>query len=116
MAVHSHVFRPYAGPRETPGTRWLVLARYALGDALGQKKTIGLLVLSAFPALSAAVIIYLRHNLEAIKILQIPLDSIVPIHGTFFYHLVSIQIFLAFLLTVATGARLLVNDLRDNAL
>jgi ABC-2 type transport system permease protein len=116
MAVHSHVFRPYAGPRETPGTRWLVLARYALGDALAQKKTIGLLVLSAFPALSAAVIIYLRHNLEAIKILNIPLDSIVAIDATFFYHLVTIQTFLAFLLTVATGARLLVNDLRDNAL
>jgi len=116
MAVHSHVFRPYDGPRETPGTRWLVLARYALGDALSQKKTVALLVLSAFPVLAAAVMIYLRHNLEALKILQIPLDKLVAINGNFFYQLISIQTFLAFLLTVATGSRILVADLRDNAL
>ena len=67
MAVHSHVFRPYEGPREKAGTRWMVLARYALGDALSQKKTVALLVLSAFPTLAAAVMIYLRHNLEALK-------------------------------------------------
>jgi ABC-type transport system involved in multi-copper enzyme maturation permease subunit len=116
MAVHSHVFRPYEGPREKPGTRWAVLARYALGDALQLKKTVALLVLSVFPVLAAGVLIYLKHNLEAIKILKVPLETLVPIDGNFFFKLLAGQCFLAFLLTVATGARILVADLRDNAL
>jgi ABC-type transport system involved in multi-copper enzyme maturation permease subunit len=116
MAVHSHVFRPYEGPREKAGTRWIVLARYALGDALSQKKTIGLLVMSAFPVLAAAILVYLRHNVEAIKMFEIPLDKIVAIDGVFFYRLLTVQCMLAFALTAATGARVLVADLRDNAL
>ena len=116
MAVHNHVFHPYDGAREPAGTRWMVLARYALGDALQQKKTLALLVLSAFPALAAAILIYLRHNVEAIKMFQLPLDRIVTIDGAFFYKLLVVQCFLAFGLTVSTGARILVVDLRDNAL
>jgi ABC-2 type transport system permease protein len=116
MAVHSHVFRPYEGARTALRTRWLVIARYALTEALSQKRTIALLVASAFPLLGGAVIIYLHHNLEAIKILEIPVQSLIPIDATFFYRILTIQCYLAFGLTAATGARVLVNDLRDNAL
>jgi hypothetical protein len=116
MAVHNHVFRPYDGPRESAATRWLVLARYALDDALAQKRTLALLVLSSFPVLAAAVLIYLRHNVEAIKMFEIPLDKIVAIDGTFFYRLLAFQCLLVFMLTGTIGARILVADLRDNAL
>lgn len=116
MAVHSHVFRPYEGERTALRSRWLVIARYALAEAMSQKRTIALLVASAFPLLGGAVIIYLHHNLEAIKILEIPVQSLIPIDATFFYRILTIQCYLAFGLTAATGARVLVNDLRDNAL
>ena len=116
MAVHSHVFRPYEGVRTSNKKRWLVVARYALADALSLKKTIALLVLAAFPLLGGAVVIYLHHNLEAIKILDLPLKSLVPIDGKFFFYILTIQCYIAFGLTAATGARVLVNDLRDNAL
>src|SRR6185503_11459899 len=116
MAVHSHVFHPYDGPRTAIGKRWMVVARYALAEALALKKTIVLLVAAAFPLLGAAVIIYLHHNLEAIKILALPLKALVPIDATFFFYVLTIQCYLAFALTAATGARMLVNDLRDNAL
>jgi ABC-2 type transport system permease protein len=116
MAVHSHVFRPYEGARTPLRSRWLVIARYALAEALSQKRTIALLVASAFPLLGGAVIIYLHHNLEAIKILELPVQSLIPIDSTFFYRILTIQCYLAFGLTAATGARVLVNDLRDNAL
>ena len=116
MAVHSHAFRPYDGPRTAAWARPLVLTRYALRDAFAQKKTIALLVLSAIPTLAAAVIIYLHHNLEAVKILEIPVDALVRIDSEFFLRILWGQVLAAFLLTVVTGPRMLVSDLRDNAL
>ena len=116
MAVHSHVFHPYAGARTSPRNRWMVVARYALSEALALKKTIALLVMAAFPLLGGAVVIYLHHNLEAIKILELPLRALVPIDAKFFYWILTIQCYIAFLLTATVGARVLVNDLRDNAL
>jgi ABC-2 type transport system permease protein len=116
MAVHSHVFHPYAGVRTSPRNRWMVVARYALTEALALKKTIALLVLAAFPLLGGAVVIYLHHNLEAIKILELPLKALVPIDAKFFYWILTVQCWIAFGLTAAIGARVLVNDLRDNAL
>ncbi|HET9765253.1 MAG TPA: hypothetical protein VFS60_00315 [Thermoanaerobaculia bacterium] len=116
MAVHSHVFHPYAGARTSPRNRWMVVARYALAEALSLKKTIALLVMAAFPLLGGAVIIYLHHNLEAIKILELPLRALVPIDAKFFYWILTIQCYIAFGLTASVGARVLVNDLRDNAL
>ena len=116
MAVHSHVFHPYAGARTSPRNRWMVVARYALAEALALKKTIALLVMAAFPLLGGAVIIYLHHNLEAIKILELPLKALVPIDAKFFYWILTVQCYIAFGLTASIGARVLVNDLRDNAL
>ncbi len=116
MAVHSHVFRPYEGARTAPRNRWLVVARYALSEALSLKKTIALLVVAAFPLLAAAVAIYLRHNLEAIKILDLPLRALMPIDAKFFSSILTLQCYIAFVLTAAVGARAMVNDLRDNAL
>ena len=116
MAVHSHVFHPYGGPRTAPGRRWMVVARYALGEALSRKMTIALLVLSAFPLLGGAVVIYLRHNLEAMKILNLQVAQLLPIDAKFFFWILTAQCWLAFLLTASTGARVLVNDFRDNAL
>jgi len=116
MAVHSHVFHPYAGARTSPRNRWMVVARYALSEVLALKKTIALLVLAAFPLLGGAVVIYLHHNLEAIKILELPLKALVPIDNRFFYWILTAQCWIAFGLTASIGARVLVNDLRDNAL
>lgn len=116
MAVHSHVFRPYEGARTALRNRWLVIARYALSEALSQKRTIALLIGAAFPVLLAAIAIYLHHNLEAITILPAELIKALPINARFFYWLLAIQGGFAFLLTAVTGARVLVNDLRDNAL
>ena len=116
MAVHSHVFHPYAGARTSPRRAWMVVARYALSEVLALKKTIALLVLAAFPLLGGAVVIYLHHNLEAIKILEIPLQALVPIDNRFFYYILLVQCYIAFGLTAAIGARVLVNDMRDNAL
>jgi len=120
MAVHSHVFHPYDGPRTPHRSRWTVVTRYALRDALALKKTLAVLIFAAFPLLGAALVIYLHHNLEAITILPKEmiegLAKAFPINGTFFYRLLTLQGYLAFLLTAVTGPRILVNDFRDNGL
>jgi ABC-2 type transport system permease protein len=116
MAVHNHAFRPYAGARTPAWARPLVLTRYALRDAFAKKATIALLVLSALPVLVAGSIIYLHHNIEAVKMFEIPIDSLVRIDSQFFFWLLKGQVFTAFLLTVVAGPRMLVADLRDNAL
>src|SRR5205085_5106386 len=41
---------------------------------------------------------------------------LVPIDPRFFFWILTVQCYFAFLVTAATGARVLVNDLRDNAL
>jgi ABC-2 type transport system permease protein len=120
MAVHSHVFRPYEGVRTSLRTRWLVVARYALRDALALKRTLALLVLAAFPLLAGAALIYLHHNLEAVTILPAEmvkgLTNALPINAKFFYWLLTIEGYVAFVLTAAIGPRILVNDFRDNGL
>jgi ABC-type transport system involved in multi-copper enzyme maturation permease subunit len=116
MAVHSHAFRPYDGARTAGWARPLVLTRYALRDAFAQKKVVALLVLASVPTLVAATIIYLHHNIEAVKILEIRVDELVKIDGTFFSHVLTAQVFMAFLLSVIAGPRMLVADMRDNAL
>ena len=116
MAVHSHAFRPYDGARTAGWARPLVLTRYALRDAFSLKRTIALLVLSALPILVAATMIYLHHNVEAIKMIEIPIDEIVKIDGTFFFIFLIIQTVIASLLCVVAGPRMLIADLRDNAL
>ena len=95
MAVHSHVFRPYEGVRTSTRNRWTVVARYALAEALAAKRTIVLLVAAAFPLLGGAVIIYLHHNLEAVKILEIPVDALVRIDSQFFFRILVAQAFAA---------------------
>jgi ABC-2 type transport system permease protein len=116
MAVHSHAYRPYAGARTALWARPLVLTRYALADAFSRKAIIALLVLSALPALIAGSVIYLHHNLEALKMFDIPIDRLVRIDSLFFFRLLKGQALAAFLLTVMAGPRMLVSDLRDNAL
>lgn len=116
MAVHDHGFRPYSGVRTAAWRRPLVITRYALREALARRATIALLVLAAVPVLVAGSIIYLHHNLEALNMFEIPVDRLVRIDGYFFFQLLKTQVFLAFLLSVVTGPRMLVSDLRDNAL
>ncbi|HVS03228.1 MAG TPA: ABC transporter permease subunit [Thermoanaerobaculia bacterium] len=116
MAVHRHGFRAYRG-RWTPAwSRFLVLTRYGLRDALGSRKTLFFLIAACFYPLAAAVIIYLHHNAEALKMLQIPVDQIFPIDAGFFLRLVRVQSIFAFFVVLTSGATLISTDMRDNAL
>lgn len=119
MTLVDKGFRAYAGVRTPAPLRFLVLTRYALADAIKTRKVIGLLVAAMVMPLLTAVLIYLRHNVEALSILppeMTPFVQKLAIDGNLFYRLLQIQSFACFFLFLVSGATLISQDMRDNAL
>ena len=116
MALHDHGFRVYAGARTPAWSRFWVISRYALGDALASKKTLVALVASGASLLAFATYVYLHHNAEALLVMQLPVDRLLPVDGRFFLTFVEVQAIFAFFLILMSGSTLVSTDLRDNAL
>lgn len=119
MAVYEHNYKPYAGPLTPEWSRFLVIPRHAYRDVFRSKLFTAFFALCFVLPLGAAVVIYLYHNLTAMAIFninQIDLRQVFPINGSFFQQLLSIQAFLAFVLTVLIGPPLISRDLANNAL
>ena len=119
MAVYEHVWRPYEGPL-TPGrARFLVIPRDAWRRAVGSRAFIFFAAICLVGPASAAVLIYLRHNLLALSALNISASlfaTSLPIDGRFFSIVLSAQGFLAFLLALFEGPSLIAPDLANNGL
>jgi ABC-2 type transport system permease protein len=116
MAVFDQGYRVYQGALTPAAGRFLILARYALREAIKSRRTLVFLVLSGVVPLIAAIIVYLHHNVEALAILPIPIADIWPIDGIFFLRLLQVQGIAAFMLFLSAGSTLISSDLRDNAL
>ncbi|HYL04492.1 MAG TPA: hypothetical protein VE075_00525 [Thermoanaerobaculia bacterium] len=119
MAVYERNYRRYAGPLTTRWQRFLVVPRYALANVMRSRAFVMFYLLCFFPPFAGLLIIYLRHNLSALKLLGIPLDRLreaLPIDAGFFCQSLAIQAFLAFLLAVAVAPALVAPDLRNNGL
>ena len=116
MAVYDQGYQTYKGSLTSARGRFLVLTRYALRDSLRSRRTIMFLVASGLVPLLAAVFIYLHHNAEALALIRIPIDELIPINGSFFLYLTQIQSVAAFLVFQSAGATLISVDVRDNAL
>src|SRR5947209_6293592 len=101
MAVYEHAYRPYEGALTSARWRFLILPRYAYEAVFRSKIFIAYIALSFAPALAAALLIYLHHNLTALKMLHlqaVDLANVLPINGTFFLSLLFGQSLLAGLL------------------
>ncbi len=119
MAVYKRSFRPYQGELSAPGTRFLVLARYALRDLFRSKLFVVFLTLCFVYPLLATLAIYLRHNadlLTALTSMGAELDDWVPIDERFFGVFQRVQGTLAFFLVLFSGPRLVSRDLANNGL
>ena len=119
MAVYEHAYKPYAGPLTPEWSRFLIIPRHAYRDVFSSKLFTGFFALCFVCPLVMAIFIYLHHNLTAMAIFnidQIDLQRLFPINGGFFQKLLSIQAFLAFVLTVLIGPPLISRDLANNAL
>jgi ABC-2 type transport system permease protein len=116
MAVYEHLYHPYEGRLTPERLRFLVIPRHAIREIFRSKITTGFFVLCLVYPLVAAIIIYLHHNANAMSILEIDLDDIIPINATFFRAFLETQSFLGLVLAVLVGPSLIASDLANNAI
>ena len=116
MAVHKRNYRPYQ-EGHTPGwSRFLVLPRYILQDVFASRIITIFFIVSFMPFLGAMVFVYLRYNVKALEIFDLPIQQLLAIDSTFFLYLLNAQCGFGLVLTVLVGPGLVSMDLVNNAL
>ncbi len=116
MAVYEHLYGAYEGESHSALSRFLVIPRYALRETFKSKLFTTIFILCFIYPLVAAIIVYLRHNANAIALLQINVVELLPIDASFFRFFVELQCGFAFILTVLVAPPLISRDLSNNAL
>lgn len=116
MAVYEHLYGSYEGESQSALSRFLVIPRYALRDVFKSKLLTTFFVICFVYPLIAAILVYLRHNTNALALLQINISELIPIDATFFKTFIEVQGIFSFLLTVLVGPPLISRDLANNAL
>jgi ABC-2 type transport system permease protein len=116
MAVYEQSYKPYEGRLTPSWSRFLVIPRRAFKGIFRSKLFTGFFALTFVPTLIFAIVIYLKHNVTAMSVMELRLADIVPIDAYFFRMYVEIQCYLALMVTIATGPGLVASDLANNAL
>lgn len=116
MAVYEHLYGAYDGESQSALSRSLVIPRYALRDIFRSKLVTAMFLLCLVYPLVAAILVYLRHNTNALALLQINVVELIPIDASFFESFVEVQGAFAFILTVLVAPPLISRDLSNNAL
>jgi ABC-2 type transport system permease protein len=116
MAVYEHLYGAYEGESQTALSRFLVIPRYALRDIFKSKLVLGIFLVCLVYPLIAAILVYLRHNANALALLQINMVELIPIDASFFQTFMQVQGAFAFILTVLVAPPLISRDLSNNAL
>lgn len=117
MAVYKKTYRPYEGALSPPWKRFLVIPRYAFED-LHRSRFLTVFYTASFAyPLIAALIIYLEHNLDALKALNLnPAARMIAIDASFFLSFLGWQSMLALFLAAFIGPGQVSPDLSNNAL
>ena len=116
MAVYDQLYGAYEGESHSSLSRFLVIPRYALNDVFKSKLFTTVFILCFIYPLIAMILVYLRHNVNAIAMLQINVSELLPIDASFFRTFLEIQGSFAFILTVLVAPPLISRDLSNNAL
>ena len=116
MAVYEHTYKPYAGELTPRWSRFLILPSHSYKGIFQSKLFVGFFVLCFVYPLVASILIYLRHNGEAMAIMELAIRNIVPIDADFFMFSMMFQGASAFILTLMMGPQLISRDLTNNAL
>jgi ABC-type transport system involved in multi-copper enzyme maturation permease subunit len=116
LSVFKHEYRAYTGPVTSLPARIGVLARYALEEAWSSKVTWALFIASMLPVIVFLVGIYLANNPLARALILRGGSAHFDINASFFFRLLTIQCWLALVLTAWIAPRLVSFDLADNAL
>jgi ABC-2 type transport system permease protein len=117
MAVYKKTYRPYDGPLTAAWKRFLIIPRYAFEDLHRSRfLTVFYLATFAYP-LIAALIIYIEHNLDALKLLNLSnAANLIGIDAGFFMSFLGWQSMLAWFLAAFIGPGQVSPDLVNNAL
>lgn len=116
MAVYEHTYRQYEGALTPDWARFLIIPRHAYRSVFQSKLFTAFFVLCMAYPLVAAILIYLHHNVNALGILQLRLDELLPIDATFFEWYLIVQGQFAFYLSLLVGPPLISRDVSNNAL
>lgn len=116
MAVYEHLYGAYEGESHSAWSRFLVIPRYALREVFKSKLLTTIFILCFIYPLVAAILVYLRHNANALALLQINVVELLPIDASFFQTFIEVQGAFAFILTVLVAPPLISRDLANNAL
>lgn len=116
MAVYEHLYGAYEGEAHSAFSRFLVIPRYAVREVFKSKLLTTFFILCFIYPLIAAILVYLRHNANAVALLQINVAELLPIDNTFFQTFLQVQGAFSFILTVLVAPPLISRDLANNAL
>jgi ABC-2 type transport system permease protein len=117
MAVYKKTYRPYEGALTASWKRFLVIPRYAFED-LHRSRFLTIFYLATFIyPLIAALIIYIEHNVEALKLLNLNNSApLIDIDSSFFMSFLGWQGMLALFLAAFIGPGQVSPDLSNGAL
>jgi len=114
MAVHKRTYHRYAGELTPPWSRFLIVSRYASERALSSRAFIVFFVLCFFYPLGCALALYINHNPRLLAMFET--SSFFAVDARFFFHFLSAQGMMAFVLTALVGPGLVSPDLTNHAL
>jgi ABC-2 type transport system permease protein len=116
MAVYEQTYKRYAGPLTPEWSRFLIIPRHAYRGVFKSKLFTAFFVLCFVPLLVEAILIYLHHNVNALGIMKLNIQELIPIDASFFQTFVNLQGGFAFFVALLVGPPLVAQDLRNNAL
>ncbi len=117
MAVYKKTYRPYEGELTASWSRLFVIPRYAFEDLHRSRFLTIFFIASFIYPLICALIVYVEHNLSALKLLNLENTSrLIPIGVSFFMGLLGWQSMLALFLAAFIGPGQVSPDLVNNGL
>src|SRR4029078_10216934 len=116
MAVYEQTYRRYAGKLTPEWSRFLIIPRHTYRGVFKSKLFTAFFVVCFVPLLIEAILIYLHHNVNALGIMQLQIQELIPIDASFFQTFVNLQGGFAFFVALLVGPPLVAQDLRNNAL
>lgn len=116
MAVYEHSYRPFEGKLTPEWSRFLIIPRHAYRSVFQSKLFTAFFVACMIYPLIAAILIYLHHNTQALGILQLRINELLPIDASFFHTFLLVQGQFAFYLNLLVGPPLISRDVANNAL
>jgi len=108
VPIHDQSYRRYGGERAPQGRAWTVIASAGIKNMLGKRKFLGLLLIAWLPFVVRAVMMYFATNF--------PQMSMIAPSAETFRQFLDQQGIWTFFITIFTGAGLIANDMRANAL